>query len=434
MEINDIIVVLTEQKEEFSYIDENLCTRKEETQLSIQSKLAQVVIGVRRSGKSTLCLKYLRETGANCAFVNFDDERLTEIKTEDLNKIVEAIYTVYGDVAAFFFDEIQNVNAWPLFVNRLLRQNKHIFLTGSNSKLLSNELMTHLTGRHNKIELYPFSFADYCSYSHIDTQSITTKASGLRLNALNTYLNNGGFPELFNEKNRKSYIDGLFNTIIRNDIARRFKVRHVNVLKQMATYLADNYGQEYSSQKMSELFGVTAHTIDNYYGYLKEAFLMIGVQKFSYKAKERIRNEKCYIIDIALATDREGAFSMENIGWKLENAVCIELMRRYHHEYSEIFYYRDRSFEVDFIVAKDGVVSQLIQVCVDISNEKTRKREVKGLIEGAKKFRCQHLVLITLSSKETITKDDYKIDVLPATEWLLLTPAEGGGASGASGV
>lgn len=419
MTTEELARIIADQREEFLSEDmSTFCERLETSQLSANSSLAQVVIGVRRSGKSTLCTKFLLDNAVECAFVNFDDERLAALQTEDLNKLLEAIYIVYGDINAMFFDEIQNVESWPLFVNRLLRQRKRIFLTGSNSKLLSNELMTHLTGRHNKVELYPFSFAEFCRINAVDTTSITTKAIGLRQNALHRYLTTGGFPELQKEENPKNYIDGLFNAIIRNDIARRFKIRQEEVLRKMAAYLADNFAQEFSATSVSKMFGISNHTADKYFGYLKEAFLFVGVKKFSYKAIERVRNEKCYVVDVAMASERKDTFSLENLGWRLENVVCIELLRRYHHQYAEVFYYKEKSFEVDFLVAKNGMVQELIQVSYQITSEKTRQREINGLVQGAKKFNCRKLTLITFNTEEVIEKDNETIHVVPATQWL----------------
>lgn len=419
MTTEELARIIADQREEFLSEDmSTFCERLETSQLSANSSLAQVVIGVRRSGKSTLCTKFLLDNAVECAFVNFDDERLAALQTEDLNKLLEAIYIVYGDINAMFFDEIQNVESWPLFVNRLLRQRKRIFLTGSNSKLLSNELMTHLTGRHNKVELYPFSFAEFCRINTVDTTSITTKAIGLRQNALHRYLTTGGFPELQKEENPKNYIDGLFNAIIRNDIARRFKIRQEEVLRKMAAYLADNFAQEFSATSVSKMFGISNHTADKYFGYLKEAFLFVGVKKFSYKAIERVRNEKCYVVDVAMASERNDTFSLENLGWRLENVVCIELLRRYHHQYAEVFYYKEKSFEVDFLVAKNGMVQELIQVSYQITSEKTRQREINGLVQGAKKFNCRKLTLITFNTEEVVEKDNETIHVVPATQWL----------------
>ena len=342
MSVEEIAKIIADQREEIMSTDMSaFCERLEASQLSVNSSLAQVVIGVRRSGKSTLCTKFLLDNAVECAFVNFDDERLASMQTDDLNRLLEAVYIVYGDINCLFFDEIQNVESWPLFVNRLLRQKKRIFLTGSNSKLLSNELMTHLTGRHSKVELYPFSFAEFCRINEVDTTSITTKAVGLRQNALHKYLTTGGFPELQKEENPKNYIDGLFNAIIRNDIARRFKIRQEEVLRKMAAYLADNFAQEFSATSVGKLFGISNHTADKYFGYLKEAFLFVGVKKFSYKAIERVRNEKCYVVDVAMASERNDTFSLDNLGWRLENVVCIELLRRFHHQYAEVRDYSD---------------------------------------------------------------------------------------------
>ena len=179
-----------------------LCLRPEESQLDLKSNRAQVVIGVRRCGKSTLCEMFLMQRGIEFAYVNFDDDRMEEMKAGDLDRLLEALYMTYGDFKYLFLDEIQNVKGWPLFVNRLLRQKIHLFITGSNSKLLSKELSTHLTGRNNKVELYPFSFSEYCTMKKIDTASQSTKAKGLRKSTLHEYLLQGGFPELFNESTK----------------------------------------------------------------------------------------------------------------------------------------------------------------------------------------------------------------------------------------
>ena len=154
-------VILNDQKEELSnWTNERLCYRKEQELVDLGSPQAQVVIGVRRSGKSTLCLQSLIESNVTFAYADFDDERLAYISAQQLNDVLEVLYKIYGDFNYIFLDEIQNVDGWPLFVNRLLRKNIHVILTGSNAKLLSSDLATHLTGRSSEIELYPFSFAE----------------------------------------------------------------------------------------------------------------------------------------------------------------------------------------------------------------------------------------------------------------------------------
>lgn len=420
MNIQDLVKVLSDQKEEFQrFSKRNLCNRMEESQLSLDSRLAQVVIGVRRSGKSTLCLKYFADRKIAPAYVNFDDDRLSSLKTADLDTLLEALYRLYGDFHYLFMDEIQNVKQWHLFVNRLLRQDIHIFLTGSNSKLLSGELATHLTGRHNKVELYPFSFSEYCAFRNVDTTSLSVKGQALRKAALTDYLTQGGFPELLNEKNRRSYIMALLDNIIRNDIAKRFKLRHVDVLYRMAAYLMDNFCQEIKADEVGKLFGITDHTAENYFHYLKEAFLLFGVRKFSFKSKSRIRNEKVYVVDPAFISERNDTFQTENLGWRLENIVYIELLRRHRPNYADVFYFREKDYECDFVVAQAGRVIELVQVSYDINSPKTRRRELNGLIKAANKLSCNNLNLVTLDNQEDVEQDGFTIHIVSAANWLI---------------
>lgn len=420
MTTQELLPIMAEQKEEFLSEDfASFCPREEERQIDLKSHLAQVVIGVRRSGKSTMCRKVLREANVKAAYVNFDDERLAKTQTSDLNNILEALYIVYGDFQYLFLDEVQNIEGWPLFVNRLLRQKMHLIVTGSNAKLLSNELTTHLTGRHHKITLFPFSFEEYARMKQLDTQALTTKGQAAVKRELNTYLMNGGLPELLIEKDSQGYIMALLEAIIKRDITLRFKVRYPEVLQRLATYLIDNFAQEYNATTIAELLGVSDHTIDTYCGYLQEAFLLLALKKFSYKSRERIRDSKIYVIDNAFISNRTNTFSTENLGWRLENAIYIELLHRASKRFADVFYYRDRTFEVDFMVAKDGVVEELYQVCYDMTNEKTRKREVNSLLQGATKFHCSNLTILTFDEQETITEGDYTIQVKSASQWLL---------------
>lgn len=414
-----LLTVFADQKEELQNNDmTQLCTRLEETQLSLTSNLAQVVIGVRRSGKSTLCEKFIRQNGVEFAYANFDDDRLANLNSEDFDQVLDALYQIYGDFKYLFLDEVQNITGWQLFVNRMLRQKVHLFITGSNSKLLSSELTTHLTGRHNKVELYPFSFYEYGMMKKVELKSLSTKSRALRKRALNEYLLEGGFPELMNEEKKRGYIEALLNSIIKNDIAKRFKVRYVEVLRRLAEHLSDNFCQEFVASELAKTFGVSDHTIENYYSYLKEAFLLQGIHKFSYKSKELIRCEKVYVVDVAFVSERESTFSTENLGWRLENVVYIELLRRFHPQYTDVFYYRDQQCEVDFLIAKEGKVQQLIQVSYNISSEKTLKREISGLIKAAEMFKCENLLLINFDAEQDIEKNGHTIHIVPAAEWL----------------
>jgi uncharacterized protein len=414
-----LLTIFSDQKEELQNNDiTKWCARLEEKQLSLTSNLAQIVIGVRRSGKSTLCEKFIRQNGVEFAYANFDDDRLVNLNSDDFDNVLDALYQIYGDFKYLFLDEVQNIEGWQLFVNRMLRQKVHIFITGSNSKLLSSELTTHLTGRHNKVELFPFSFSEYGMMKNVELKSLSTKSRALRKKALHEYLLDGGFPELINEGNKGGYIETLLNSIIKNDIAKRFRVKYEEVLRGLAENLSDNFCQEFVASELAKTFDISDHTIENYYSYLKEAFLLQGVHKFSYKSKERVRSEKVYVVDVAFVSEREGTFSTENLGWRLENVVYIELLRRFRPQYTDIFYYRDKQCEVDFLVAKGGKVEQLIQVAYDVSSEKTLKREINGLVTAAEMFKCENLLLINFDAEQEVERKGHKIRIVPAAECL----------------
>ena len=220
-------LVLLDQKEELeSKRAQHLCSRLEESLIDLNSTQAQVVIGVRRSGKSTLCFLALEHAQVKYAYVDFNDERLRGISSEQLNDILEILYKIYGDFNYLFLDEVQDIDGWHLFVNRLLRKNIHIVVTGSNAKLLSSELSTYLSGRSKEIYLYPFSFEEYCGMMQVDFQSKSTKAIGLRRAAFDEYIQQGGFPELIHIADNRSYVRDLTNNILHRDIENRYKISY----------------------------------------------------------------------------------------------------------------------------------------------------------------------------------------------------------------
>lgn len=414
--------VLSEQHEELIALQEvELCTRKEEQQVELDSNLAQVVIGVRRSGKSTLCYNVLRAHAEKYAYVNFDDERLEELQTSDLNTVLEVLYKIYGDFKYLFLDEIQNIGGWYLFVNRLLRQRMHVIVTGSNAKLLSGELATHLTGRNDQIELYPFSFAEWCQCKGVDVKSKTTKAEALRRTAFDEYLMQGGFPELLYKKNKTRYIGNLVNNILKRDIEQRHKIKYVEAFEQLAHHLMNIVPITVVENELASVVGLKSnHTINNYIAFLKEAYLLLGVKKYSTKSRQRVRSEKLYPVDVALMDARPDAFAGENVGWRLETVVYIELLRRNRPMDKDVYYYKSAGgYEADFVVCKNNLVEEIYQVSYDISKEKTRKRELRGLLAASKETRCDNLFLITDFHREEVVVEGKLIKILPAYDWLL---------------
>ena len=419
MDLYDIVRILTDQKKEIEDVDvKALCPRREESQFDLESKLAQVVIGVRRSGKSMLCIKVLIESGKKFGYVNFDDENLEDLTKKDLNTVLEAAYMVYGDFDYLFLDEAQNVTGWHLFVNRLLRQKMHIVLTGSNAKLLSSDLATHLTGRYNEITLYPFSFAEFCRMKGLDAKDLSTKNQAFIKVAFDEYLHEGGFPETFSLKEQRGYVTSLMDAIIKKDIAKRYRVRYVDALRKMANYLADNFCQEVVISRLAEFFGFGSdHTAENYYSYLKQAFLLQGLNKYSFKSAERIRGEKAYLVDVAFQSDRE-TLTTENIGFRLENIVYIELLRRHKKENVDVFFHKD-GYEVDFVVVEKTRILEMIQVTYKVDTPKTRTRELGGLAKAYARFKCKNLTLISLNERGYEVYNNAPIKKVTIVDWLL---------------
>jgi len=436
--------ILSDQQEELEERGkEALCRRTEETLVDLTSPQAQVVIGVRRSGKSTLCYQALHAVGVKSraserravlardmpsaaeiakkfAYADFDDERLYDLKAEQLNDVLEVLYKIYGDFNYLFLDEIQNVKGWHLFVNRMLRKKMHVIITGSNAKLLSGELATHLSGRNKEIPLFPFSFREFCTQKQVETERKTTKAEGFRRAAFDEYMKQGGFPELMTIADNKSYVKDLVNNILQRDIEQRYKVKHKAAFESLAHHLLNNAPTIVVTRDLTNTFGFKSeHTAKNYVNYLKQAYMLLGVQKYSTKSKVRVAQEKVYAIDVAMMNRRENAFAGDNLGHRLETLVLIHLMRKCKMEGLDVYYLNERSGECDFVVCNGRTAVQAIQVSYDISAEKTRKRELSGLLLAAEKTGCKDLLLLTDHESGTVEAKGMTIEIQPVYEWCL---------------
>lgn len=412
-------IVFTEQKEELEMRrGEPLCHRPEEKLIDLKSPQAQVVIGVRRSGKSTLCYQALERAGVGYAYADFDDERLVDVDASQLNDILEVLYKIYGDFNYLFLDEIQNVEGWHLFVNRLLRKKMHVVVTGSNAKLLSGELATHLSGRAKEIHLFPFSFREYCLMKDVDIKTMTTKAEAFRRAAFDEYMKNGGFPELLQISDKRTYISDLVDNILKRDIEQRYQISYKGAFERMSQHLLNISPAQIVVSGLADTFRIKSeHTIKNYISYLRQAFVLIGVKKYAQKSRIRLTQEKVYAVDVALMNHRENAFVGENLGLRLETIVLIELQRRSKASGRDVYYLNERSGECDFVVCEGDTVVQAIQVSYDISSPKTRSREIAGLLLANRLTKCTNLLLLTDHEYADEEHNGLHIAIRPVYAW-----------------
>lgn len=375
-----------------------------------------VVLGVRRSGKSIFSILLARELKEKIAYINFVDERLISIKTEDLDRVMQAFYELYGDVEFVILDEIQQVTGWELFANRL-RRTKKVIVTGSDSRLLSGELATHLTGRHIDFELFPFSFREI---SNLKSKIYSTKEIATAKRELKRYVEGSGFPEF--KKFGAPIVREIYDDIITKDCIDRHGIKEKKAFKELSFYLVSNFSSEFTYSKLLKIIGLKdANTVKNYVQYLREAYLLAVVERFSPKLKQQIiAPKKAYCIDQGLCNFISFNLS-KNQGKVYENIVCIELLRQKSRDQEmEVYYWKDhQQNEVDFVIKKNRKVSQLIQVCYNPLAEAVKERETKPLIKAATELKCKNLLIITSDDEAIQTTKKHKIKFIPLWKWLL---------------
>ena len=381
------------------------------------STLIKVILGPRRSGKSFFSAHALNKLG-NFGYVNFDDEKLVEIK--DYDEIVNAVNSLYNNPKYILFDEIQNLRNWELFVNRLQRQGYNLVITGSNSKLLSKELSTHLTGRHIPITIFPFSFKEFVKIGGKELTKSEIKEK------LSDYLIYGGYPEpLLKNLDYKDYLSTLFSSIIYKDIVKRFRIRLPVVIEDLAMYLISNISKEFSCNALSKAIGCkSVHTAEKYLGYLEESFVFFRVNRLSFTLKDQMSpNNKVYCIDNGFIHAKAFKF-MPEMGRLYENIVAIELLRQKLSNHNEIYYWKNQQQEeVDFAVKEGLKIKQLIQVCYNLDDIKTKEREIRALLKAGKELRCKNLLIVT-ENRDAEEKAEWfgikgRIKYVPLWKWLL---------------
>lgn len=422
MNLSKIQIVLADQREILEgLLASETCHRAEEELINLDSKLAQVVTGVRRSGKSTLCLNVLRDSGKRFGYVNFDDERLANLTGDDLDDVLAAAYKVYGPFTHLFLDEPQNIAEWSLFVNRLLRGGMHVLVTGSNSNLLAGELGTHMTGRYAEIKLLPFSFREYCALKNVDLISMTLKARALRSAAFDDYLRDGAFPEVAQGESPRLYVRTLIENIRTKDIERRYKIRYRSALKKLMDYVLNVVPTTPDFDELARLCGFSSrHTSENYVDYMERSFLISRISKYSPKPRVRMVGEKLYAVDVSFMSERDNALQGENLGWRMETIIALELLRRMRPLFKDVYYYADSGHECDFVVCDRRKVELLVQVTYDMAEPKTRKREIGGAVAAAKATGLKEATIITYSELDDIVDPSgVTVHLVPVADWLV---------------
>ena len=361
---------------------------------------AIIISGIRRCGKSTLLRQVMSATNGKYYF-NFEDPKATSFELGDFQKLDELFYEEFGQEDCYFFDEIQNVEKWELFVRTMLDKGKHFVITGSNASLLSKELGTRLTGRHLRQELFPFSYNEYLAFTSTNAGS----------ESFNDYLIKGGFPEYL-QFGRSEILQELLTDIIMRDIVVRHKLRSPKSIKELALFLISNIGVEFSYNSLAKTFNLgSTNTAVSFVSYLEDSYLLFAVPKFSYSLKKQSVNpKKIYVIDNGLADVNSVSFA-SNKGRMLENAVFLDLRRKR----KEIFYYKGER-ECDFVINQGNKITQAIQVCYNL-NEENKNREIDGLVEALEEFDLSEGLILTFDQQDILKSDDKRIKVVPVWRW-----------------
>lgn len=392
-----------------------------ERPLHLEESGNYVFVGVRQAGKSYLLYQRVKELlgcGINLqdiVYVNFDDERLLGMTTDDFDLILQAYYSMHGGQPIFFFDEIQNVDGWANFARRLANQKYRVYVTGSNAKMLSRDIETVLGGRYLSVYVFTYSFEEYLKAIGISVSGGSQygrKANELQRH-FRTYFEWGGFPELVNFREKRVWLNSLYNRIFFNDLVVRHKVKNEDSLRMCIRRLAESVMQPCSLNRLSNLVKSTGmpcspSTVMEYVRYLQESCLLISLDNYASKFVDKETVKKHYFIDNGLLH----LFINNPDTALLENLCAINLYKRY----GKGVYYFNRNIEVDFYVPDEKLA---IQASFRMSEEATLEREIKALVALHGLYETQRNLIITYEDEGTMERDGIKIEIIPVWKWLL---------------
>ena len=393
--------ILKSQRNEILKETTRIIKREKTNEIKLLPGIALIISGIRRCGKSTLQKELIKNK--RVPYFNFEDTRLTGFEINDFNRLLEIFKEEYADPDEYYFDEIQNISGWEIFIRGLLDRKKKVLITGSNASLLSKELGTRLTGRHINIELFPFSFREFLELKK-------KKASVINFEG---YLKEGGFPEYLTLK-KSELLQEILLDILARDIANRYKIKNVKALKEMAIFLISNASKEFSYNNLKKILNLgSTNSVISFMSYFEETYLLFTLPKFSYSLKKQLVNpKKVYVIDNGIIKYNSKSFSPDN-GKLLENLVFLSLRKNF----KEIFYFREK-YECDFVFKDNNKKMQAVQVCWKL-NDENLDRETHGLIEAMNKFKLKKGFILTYDQDDVLNKDGKKIIVKPVWKWLL---------------
>ncbi|MHA1282437.1 MAG: ATP-binding protein [Promethearchaeota archaeon] len=400
----------------------------------IKSKKIISIVGARRSGKTYLqyqIIKNLLQKGIpreNIIYFNFEDERLYPLNGDELSIFLPTYFENFDYNSKFrlylFLDEIQNIPYWDKWIRRIYDKEKNIkiIITGSSSKLLSKEIASSLAGRTIPVIVFPFSFKEFLRIKNVkyNINKLTEHQAAILRKFLKEYILYGGFPEIIFEKEKTAILQAYYDSVFYHDIIARYGVKNIKLLDILLKFLINYTSRKISFSKLERIiksmgYKVSKTTLIEYANYAQNVFLIYLIEILSYNIKDRLQYpKKIYCIDSGLANAVSIKFREEL--WALyENAVLIELIRRG----KEVYYWKSENMEVDFVIKEGTRITELIQVSYDVSDNKTRERELKGLIKAMEEFNLTEGLIITKDYEGKELIKDLIINYIPLYQWLL---------------